>query len=257
MSGRVPVAAMILSSVLGASACAGVQQQSQVPVATTSDELLTYTIPSVRPVELGTETQEQKRAIVSVIPKAFTVSDTPKKDCVHGPEQPKGMLDNFVKVSNGQPEKKPYVITSQTGLDYEPKLLSFVLKITNHSDKIMRLGELYLKVIINSQEVEVSKFDVDAIKAGVLLKGDSKEFTVSVPEWNRKSDDATIDFSLQNVPIEIEKNGQVAEVGDFSWTFIAKTETKQTKSKKTTENLMLDPAEAASLHCHHGTLAAN
>jgi hypothetical protein len=167
------------------------------------------------------------------------------------------MFDGLVTVSNGQVAKKPYVVTTQTGVDYEPKTLSFRLKITNHSDKIMRLGELYLKVNINSQEVEVSSLDLDTIKKGVLLKGEGKDFQVSVPEWGKNADEATIDFSLQNVPIAIEKTGIVGEVGDFSWTFKAQKETKQTKSTKKVENLMLDPAEAADLHCHPGGVASN
>src|SRR6185369_14727609 len=102
---------------------------------------------------------------------------------------------------------------------------------------------LYLKVNINSQEVEVSKLDLDNIKAGVLLKGEGKDFTVSIPSWNKNSPAATVDFSLQNVPVELDGKGAVAETGDFSWTFKAENETKQASTKKTVENLMLDASE--------------
>jgi len=242
--------------VLISTGCAAGQQQSQAP-AQTSDEVVTFMVPSVRAVEKGSETQEKKQVIAALIPLTFTVSDKPTKDCVKGPEESKGLLGGLIKVDNGQTPKRAYVITTRTGMDYEPKTLAFRLRITNHSEKVMHLGDLYLKVNINSQEVEVSKLDLDNIKAGVLLKGDSKDFTVSIPSWNKNSPEATVDFSLQNVPIELDAKGDAIDRGDFSWVFKAQNETKQASTKKTVENLMLDAAEASSMQCHPGAVAAN
>lgn len=247
---------LVPTCLLLATACIGGQQQGQAPTAQTSDEVVTFTVPSVKAVEAGSETQTKKQVIVSLVPTAFMVSDKPAKDCVNGPEESKGLM-GLVNVSNGQVPKKPYVITTRTGMDYSPKTLSFKLRITNHSEKVMHLGELYLTVNINGQEVEVSKLDLDAIKSGVLLKGVSKDFTVSVPSWNKNSPEATVDFSLQNVPVELDAKGAVAETGDFSWTFKAENETKQASTKKTVENLMLDASEASSMQCHPGAVAAN
>ncbi|MDB4982743.1 MAG: hypothetical protein JWM82_3495 [Myxococcales bacterium] len=238
-----------------ATSCA-TGQQSQVPTAKVTDELVTFTVPSVKPIEAGSETQKQKQTIVSVIPRAFTVSNEPRKDCVPGPESTSLLSLMNVNV-NGKAPKKAYVVTTQTGVDYEPKTLSFLVKFVNHSQKVMHLDELYLKVTVNNQEVEVSKLDIGKIKQAVLLKGDESQFPLSVPEWQHDAGDATIDVSLQNVPIELDKVGHASETGDFRWTFKATLETKQVQSKKTIENLMLDPAEAASLSCHPGGLAAN
>jgi hypothetical protein len=238
--------------VIAASCATG--QQNQVPSATVQDELVTFTVPSVKPIEVGSETQKQKQIIVSMIPRAFTVSNLPKKDCVPGPES--NPLLGLLNV-NGKAPKKAYVVTTQTGVDYEPKTLSFLVKFVNHSQKVMHLDELYLKVTVNNQEVEVSKMDIGKIKQAVLLKGDESQFPISVPEWQHDSGDATIDVSLQNVPIELDKVGHAAETGDFRWTFKASLETKQVQSKKTVENLMLDSAEAASFNCHPGAVATN
>lgn len=238
--------------VITASCATG--QQNQGPSATVRDELVTFTVPSVKPIEAGSETQKQKQIIVSIIPRAFTVSNQPKKDCVPGPES--NPLLGLLNV-NGKAPKKAYVVTTQTGVDYEPKTLSFLAKFVNHSQKVMHLDELYLKVTVNNQEVEVSKLDIGKIKQAVLLKGDESQFPISVPEWQHDSGDATIDVSLQNVPIELDKVGHAAETGDFRWTFKASLETKQVQSKKTVENLMLDSAEAASLNCHPGAVATN
>src|SRR5882757_6288476 len=154
-----------------AAGCASGGQQNQVPTATVKDELVTFSVPSVKPIEAGSETQKQKQIIVSMIPRAFTVSNVPRKDCVPGPEAT-GLM-SFVNVEvNGKAPKKAYVVTSQTGVDYEPKTLSFLVKFVNHSQKVMHLDELYLKVTVNNQEVEVSKMDVGKIKQAVLLKGD-------------------------------------------------------------------------------------
>ncbi len=245
---------LCVSSVITGSCATG--QQSQVPTATVKDELVTFTVPSVKPIEAGSETQKQKQIIVSVIPRAFTVSDQPRKDCVPGAES-NGLLALMNVTVNGKPPKRAYVVTTQTGIDYEPKTLSFLVKFVNHSQKVMHLDELYMKVTVNNQEVEVSKLDVGKIKQAVLLKGEESQFPVSVPEWQHDSGDATIDVSLQNVPIELDKVGHAAETGDFRWTFKATMETKQAQSKKTVENLMLDLAEAANLRCHPGTVAAN
>jgi hypothetical protein len=240
--------------VIAASCATG--QQNQVPSATVKDELVTFTVPSVKPIEVGSETQKQKQIIVSVIPRAFTVSNVPRKDCVPGPESTD--LLSLVKVNvNGKAPKKAYVVTTQTGVDYEPKTLSFLVKFVNHSQKVMHLDELYLKVTVNNQEVEVLKMDIGKIKQAVLLKGDESQFPISVPEWQHDSGDATIDVSLQNVPIELDKVGHAAETGDFRWTFKATLETKQVQSKKTVENLMLDAAEAASFNCRPGAFATN
>jgi hypothetical protein len=247
-------AALFSGSLLVIAAGCATGQQSQVPTANVQDELVTFTVPNVKPIETGSETQKQKQIIVSLIPRAFTVSDIPKKDCVPGPQS----IDflSLVNVNvNGRAPKKAYVVTTQTGVDYEPKTLSFLIKFVNHSQKVMHLDEMYLKVTINSQEVEVLKMDIGKIKQAVLLKGDEAQFPISVPEW--RSGDATIDVSLQNVPIELDKVGHAAETGDFRWTFKASTETKQVQSKKTVENLMLDVAEARSLRCHPGAVAAN
>jgi len=238
-------------------ACAAGQQQSQAPTATSSDEVVTFTVPNVKPVQQGSESQTQKQIIVSVVPKAFTVSDRPKKECIQGAEAPSaGLLGGLIKVDNGQVAKKPYVVTTRTGVDYEPKTLSFVLRFMNNSGQVMHLGDLYLTVNVNGQEVEVSQLDVGKIKSGVLLDGKETEFSVSVPSWQHDAD-ATVDFNLQNVPIEIDKAGNPSERGKFHWTFVAKMETKQTQSKKTVENLMLDAAEAASMSCHPGAVATN
>jgi hypothetical protein len=253
-SARAATLILCVLPVIAASCATG--QQNQAPSATVSDELVTFTVPSVKPIEAGSETQKQKQIIVSVIPRAFTVSDVPKKDCVPGPES--GGLLSLVNISaNGKAPKKAYVVTTQTGVDYEPKTLSFLVKFVNHSQKVMHLDELYLKVTVNNQEVEVLKMDIGKIKQAVLLKGDESQFPISVPEWQHDSGDATIDVSLQNVPIELDKVGHASETGDFRWTFKATLETKQVQSKKTVENLMLDSAEAASLNCHPGAVATN
>jgi hypothetical protein len=255
-SGQLGALVLCLSCAFGAGACAAGQQQGQTP-ATTTDELVTFTVPNVKPIEQGSESQTQKQIIVSVVPKSFTVSNTPKKNCVPGPEETKSGLLSFVNVSNGQVAKKAYIVTTQTGVDYEPKTLSFRVKFVNHSEKVMHLDEIYLKVSVNSQEVEVTKLDIDKIKQAVLLKGEESEFTVSVPQWQHDAGDATIDFSIQNVPIELDKVGHASETGDFRWTFKAQTDTKQVQSKKTVENLMLDQAEASSMSCHPGSVASN
>lgn len=80
---------------------------------------------------------------------------------------------------------------------------------------------------------------------------------MSIPSWNENSAEATVDFSLQNVPIEMDPKGEVAETGEFAWTFKAQNETKQAATKKTVENLMLDAAEAATFNCHAGAVASN
>ncbi|MEP7049538.1 MAG: hypothetical protein ABJB12_04265 [Pseudomonadota bacterium] len=248
-------AGLCLAVCLGA--CAAGQQQAQAPSATTTDEVVTFTVPNVKPVQQGSESQTQKQIIVSVVPKAFMVSDEAKKECVQGADAPSGgLLGGLIKVDNGQVAKKSYVVTTRTGVNYEPKTLTFVLRFMNNSGQVMHLGDLYLTVNVNGQEVEVSQLDVGKIKSGVLLAGKETEFAVSVPSWQHDAD-ATVDFSLQNVPIEIDKAGIPSERGKFQWTFVAKMETKQAQSKKTVENLMLDAAEAASLSCHPGAVAAN
>jgi len=253
-SARGPRLILCVLPVIAVSCAVG--QQNQVPAATAKDELVTFTVPSVKAIEVGSETQKQKQIIVSMIPRAFTVSNIPRKDCIPGPES--NTLLSLVNVNvNGKAPKKAYIVTTQTGVDYEPKTLSFLVKFVNHSQKVMHLDELYLKVTVNNQEVEVSKMDIGKIKQAVLLKGDESQFPISVPEWQHDSGDATIDVSLQNVPVELDKVGHASETGDFRWTFKATLETKQVQSKKTVENLMLDAAEAASFNCHPGSLATN
>ncbi len=118
----------------------------------------------------------------------------------------------------------------------------------------MKLDGSYLKLNINSEELMLSEFDVKKFHDAVLLPNDSKTFLVAGPDWGHNPDDAIITFYTVQVPNEYDQAGVVKDTADFSWTFSAKLESKQAQSTKTVENLMLDPAEAASLHCHPGAV---
>ncbi|HWZ90572.1 MAG TPA: hypothetical protein VNW92_17040 [Polyangiaceae bacterium] len=246
-----------MSAVSVWGACAP-QQGAQAPTATTTDETVSYTIPNVTAAVTGTETQEKKSVIMAVVPMPFTVADTPKKECVPGADDKSGsLLGGLISVNNGQVAKKPYVVTSQTGVDFTPKTLTFQIKVTNHSDKVMKLEGAYLKLNINSEDVVLSDSDTQKFHAGILLPNDSHSFTIAGPDWGHNPDEAIITFQAITVPDDFDKAGAVSDTANFSWTFKAKLETKQAQSKKTVENLMLDPAEAANLHCHPGAVAAN
>ncbi len=251
-SGSVVSTALVLTF-LGACGT----QPAQAPTASSTDELVTYSVPDVKAVTQGSEMQQKKDLIVSVVPMPFQLSDTPSKDCVPGPDQSSGgLLGGLISVNKNETTKKPYVVTSTTGVNFSPKTLTFQVKVTNHTDQVMRLDSVVPKMIINDSEVVVSDYDAKKLASGILVPNESHSFLIAGPDWGHNPDEAIINFSLYSMPIEIDKTG-VASKDNFTWTFSAKLDKKQTQAKKTVENLMLDPGEAETLHCHPGAVAAN
>jgi hypothetical protein len=221
-------------------------------MGTTTDETVTFTVPRVSTAPgSAAETQQKKGLIIQVVPVPFKVSDTPRKDCVPGAEE-SSILDGLIKVNGGKPTKKPYIVTTQTGIDFKPKTLTFQVKVTNHTEKVMKLDGAYLRLNINSEEVMLSDYDLKKFHDAVLLPNDSKSFHVAGPDWGHNPDDAIVTFTATQIPNEYSASGQLLDTATFTWTFSAKLESKQAQSQKTVENLMLDPTEAASLYCHPG-----
>ena len=254
---RVVRSAVLTGLFVSALGACGNQQAAQAPTVSSTDETVTYSVPDVKAVTQGSEMQQKKNLIVSVVPMPFQLTDTPSKDCVPGPEQSSGgFLGELVTMNKNAPTKKPYVVTSTTGVNFSPKTLTFQVKVTNHTDQVMRLDSAVPKMIINDNEVVVSDDDAKKLAAGVLVPNESHSFLIAGPDWAHNPDEAIINFSLYSMPVEIDKTG-VASKDNFTWTFAAKLEKKTTQATRKVENLMLDANETATMHCHPGAVAAN
>ena len=243
------IAALLIA--LASGACAA--GQSQPATAQSTDEAVTYKVPKVVTAPgSAPETHSKKGVIVQVVPMPFVVTDTPTKDCVPGAEQAADPFAGLIKVNGGNVQKKPYVVTSRTGVDFQPKTLTFQVKITNNTDVVMKLDTAMFKLNIADQEVMLSDAALTSIKNTQLFPHSSKSFPIAGPDWGHNPDDALVTFYAYQVPCEINSLGASTDGANFTWTFAAKLETREAHTKKTVENLMLDPAEASALHCHPG-----
>jgi hypothetical protein len=238
---------------LASAACGAGQSQSQAPTAQSTDEVVTYKVPKVVTAPgSAPETQSQKGVIVQVVPMPFTVKDTPTKDCVPGAEQSSDMFGSLIKVGDGKAQKKPFIVTSRTGMDFQPKTLTFQVKITNNTDKVMKLNTAMFKLNIADHEVMLSDAALTNIKNTQLFPNSSKSFEIAGPDWGQNPEEALVTFYAYQVPSEIDNLGAATDGANFTWTFAAKLESRETRTKKIVENLMLDPAEATALKCHPG-----
>lgn len=55
-------------------------------------------------------------------------------------------------------------------------------------------------------------------------------------------------------PSVINNLGAATDGANFTWTFAAKLESREARTKKIVENLMPDSAEASALSCHPGAV---
>lgn len=242
---------LLLAPIVAAIGCA---PPAKAPSTSDETETVSYNMPEVRLVEAGKETQESSGVTVSVVPLPFTLSDTPKKTCAPiDTSSTSSLLGGLISVNKADPNaKKPYQITSQTGVDFKPKSLTFKLHIINHTDHVMRLGDTYLKLNVNSSEVELSDVDMEKFHKTVLMPGEEKNFTVGGPDWSHNSEAANLDFGLFDLPLNIDKAGNVAERGKFMWTYQARIVSNTTQTKKTVETMSLAPGEARAVGCPVG-----
>jgi hypothetical protein len=163
------------------------------------------------------------------------------------------MLGGLINVSNGQQDaKKQYQITTQSGTDFKPKKLTFKLHIVNKTGHVMHLGDTYLKLNVNNNEVELSDSDMNKFHSTVLISGEEKNFTFDGPDWSHNTDQSTVDFIVADLPIAIDEKGQPSKRDNFNWTYQAKFVTNTTQSKKTVETMALSSGEAASMGCPVG-----
>jgi hypothetical protein len=240
---------------LTSGACGAGQTQSQAPTAQATEETVTYKVPKVVTAPgSAAETQTQKGVIVQVVPLPFVVSDTPTKDCVPGAQESSNPFGGLLKINEGKVQKKPYVVTSRTGMDFQPKTLTFQVKITNNTDKVMKLDTAMFKLNIADHEVMLSDAALTRIKNTQLFPNSSKSFEIPGPDWAQNPDEALVTFYAYQVPNEINNLGVATDGANFTWTFAAKLESRESKTKKIVENLMLDPAEASALNCHPGAV---
>jgi hypothetical protein len=227
-------------------------QPAAAPASTSTDEAVTYSIPNVKAVVTGTETQTKASLIVAVVPMPFAVTDTPTKACVATPGQSDTtMLGGIIPVTVNKDAnaKKPFTVTTTTGVDFAPKTLTFQIKVTNNTDQVMKLDGAYPKLNINSEDVVLSEFDTKKFHDAVLLPNESHSFQLAGPDWGHNPDEAIITFTLAGMPTEIDKAGNVAKKEIFSWTFKAALEKKSATTKKLVETQMLSPTEAVAMNC--------
>lgn len=244
--------ACFLASLVSTAAC--MQQQAKEPTSEDQTQTVTYKMPLVSSVEAGKETQERQGVTVSVVPVPFTVADTPSTTCLPiDTSSSNSLLGGLINVNSSDPNaKKQYKITSETGVDFQPKKLTFKLHVLNHTDHVMRLGDTYVKLNVNNQEVELSDSDMTKFHSTVLVPGEEKTFSIGGPDWSHNADASTLDFGLYDLPLSIDKAGNVAERGTFNWTYQAKLVTNTTQTKKTVETVALSPGEAQAKGCPVG-----
>lgn len=223
------------------------------PKAPTSEvQKVTYDIPVVTPVEAGTETQQIKDTVVSVVPDSFQVVEHVGKQCM--PVQSDGgsdLLGGLVKVNKGNPDDalKIYSITTEKGYEVTPKLISFKIEIKNKTTHVLPLDGVHAKLNVNDKEVLLGDAGLGELHATKLFPNDSKTLQLVGPAWDPHSEKAKIVFQMADIPVETDPAGKVIDARMFTWNYQAVVERRVVDVEKKTEQQQLKAAEARSLGC--------
>lgn len=205
-----------------------------VPVQTT----VSYTLPKFVPVKEGTETVEKGGVVLQLAPPDFTAKREVHTTC---------QKVATIFVVNGQ---GTYQVTETPRYAVTPTKIEFVLKVTNHTDQVLKLEGTIFKLNVGGNEIAL---DADAYKSftnGILTPGETKQFTIEGPDWTTLAANTTIDFAVFGMPLQLDKAGNVAERGNFDWTFTFSTEPKTQSEEVTTTEQSFTPTEAAQT-CGH------
>lgn len=216
---------------------------------------VSLSVPTVTPVQAGSETQESKGVTVSVVPATFKVVETPKKSCTSAPTEGGSPLLGIIKVNEGT-KKQNYVVTTESTFDVAPKTIAFNISVTNHTTHVLRLQGSVLKLNVNGKQVQLSAEGTKAFLDGILTPNDAQTYTVFGPDIDPTFQAATLDFQLFDIPIDIDKAGNVTEKTNFAWTYKATLEAKTVQTQKKTEQLALDVGQAQSNGCSTVGVAA-
>jgi hypothetical protein len=223
------------------------------PKAPTSEvQKVTYDIPVVTAVEAGTETQQIKDTVVSVVPESFQVVEHASKQCM--PVQAGGgsdLLGGLIKVNKGNPDEalKIYSITTEKGYEVTPKLISFKVEIKNRTTHVLPLDGVQTKLNINDKEVVLGDQGLGELHSTKLFPNDSKTLHLVGPAWDEHSEKAKIVFQMADIPVETDPAGKVIDAKLFTWSYQAVVEKRTVDVEKKTEQQQLKPAEARSLGC--------
>jgi hypothetical protein len=239
---------LIPSLVASAFGCAP-PAKPKAPVAEVKD--VTYSIPVVTPVESGTETQERKGVVMSVVPDQFHVEPIVHKECTEVVSEGSPALGGLVNVTNssGDADGKIYEIKTETSYAVTPKVITFTVTATNHTDHVLRLAGSLPRLNINSRQVPLSQDGIAQMNDATLAPNDTVTFSLVGPEWDQTQKTATIDFQIFDVVVESDAAGNAKTKEHFKWTYQAKVEEKVVKSEKKTEQSRLKPPDAAAHGC--------
>ncbi|HVW29475.1 MAG TPA: hypothetical protein VHC69_29115 [Polyangiaceae bacterium] len=245
-----------LPALVAAAAC--MPQQAKGPATDEQMQTVTYSMPQVTSVETGKESQARGGVTVSVVPLPFKTSDTPSKTCAPiDQSKSSSLLGGLINVNSSDPNaKKQYQITTQTGVDFKPKSLTFKLHVVNQTDHVLRLGGVELRLNVNDNEVELSDTALDKFHKTNIVPGEEKTFNIEGPDWSHNKEQSTIDFGMFGLPLTVDQNGNGTGLENFHWTYQAKLVTTTTQTKKTVETMALSPAEAQSIGCPVGPATA-
>jgi hypothetical protein len=204
-----------------------------------------YFVPTLVPVEQGSETQDRDGIIVQMQPKLYSVVTQTDRSCR---ELPAIVIVN---------RRRTYEVVETSGHAIaEPDLL-FAIKVTNRMTHVLKLSGTIFRLTVNGREVDMVSDSYRMFAGGVLIPGEQREFTIRVAPWRSLPRQATIRFEIIEIPTKTDEAGKPTKTDHVGWTFAYAAERRHDSVQISRTTATMTHAEAAALCGRWHTTAAS
>lgn len=178
----------------------------------TTQHQVDYQVPSVTPSP-GVEMNIEYKGVLircEIIPIQVTTQEKIQEIAVPVEASQYPQLDMF------QIKKIPTYSTSRNNL-------LFKITLTNRQDRVLKLVDAPIVMLIDGDQYQLSEEVYVDWNNAMVIKGFTKEFTLMGPAFDRLTTVQKIYLSINDVPVEYDKAGNVLEKKNFDWTFDCET----------------------------------
>ncbi|MBM3242341.1 hypothetical protein FJZ31_39245 [Candidatus Poribacteria bacterium] len=121
-----------------------------------------------------------------------------------------------------------YEVVKEPVYSIKPDEFQFKIRIKNNQDRVLKLFEMPIILIIDGIQTSIPESAFVDWKAALVVKGFEKEFQVNGPKLSAFEDAKLIYIGVHDVPILYDEAGNVKKKENFEWTFqLTKQEVSQ------------------------------
>lgn len=139
-----------------------------------------------------------------------------------------------------KPDYDVYEIIIKPIYEIVPNEINFKLKIRNNQDRVLKLIEVPVILIIDGIQTSIANEQLVDWKGALIPKGFEKEFIIKGPKINNVHEAKNIYIGIHDVPISYDAAGNVKKKENFDWTFVVSKE-KVIKNDRISYNYKSSP----------------